>query len=72
MTAPSPDFHSPSPSDKGGPHEQPVIELVEVPFVEQEQVERAELRGETHREPRVDDVEDVGDGDADQGQRSAA
>ena len=42
MTAPSPFFHSPRPRRKRRPHEEAIVELVEVPFVEEEQVERPE------------------------------
>src|SRR5712671_3938452 len=61
-------FPQPLAEHKSSSHERPIIQLVEVPFVQQEQVERAELRGETHREPRIDNVEGVGNGDANQGE----
>src|SRR6202521_2756006 len=61
-------FPQPFAEHKSSSHERPIIQLVEVPFVQQEEVKRAELRGETHREPRIDDIEGVGDGDADQGE----
>src|SRR6266404_1133796 len=61
-------FPQPIAEHKRCSHEDPIIQLVEVPFVQQEQVKRAELRSQTHREPRIGDVEGVGDGDADQGE----
>ena len=51
---------------EGGAHEEPIIKLVEVPFVEEELVERTEAG----REPRWDlgdqRIADVGDRDAEQ------
>ena len=56
-------FPQPVADHHGRPDEQPIVKLVEIPFVQQEQVQRAELGGEPHRDRIVDDVEDIGSGD---------
>src|SRR5262249_2706943 len=49
---------------KGRAHEQPVVELVEVPFVEQEQVDRAEPRRQPDRNAGLQRIEEIGERDA--------
>src|SRR5438067_46170 len=42
---------------EGGAHEQAVIKLVEIPFVEQKQVDRAEPRGQPARDAGFERIE---------------
>src|SRR5947209_1398165 len=44
---------------ESGADEHPVIELIEIPFVQQEQVGGAELGGEANRDARVGNVEEI-------------
>src|SRR5439155_12988927 len=67
-------FPQPVAGHHGRPDKQRIVKFVEIPLVEQEKVQRAELGGEPHGESGIDDVENVGDGDADHsdGQRYVA
>src|SRR5262249_6462368 len=51
---------------EGGPHEQEVVDLVEVPLVEQEAVQDLVIAGEPHGDIRLSDIEPVGDAQADE------
>ena len=61
MMAPSPPFQNSRPIAERRPHEEEVVELVEIPLVEQEAVEQRIGVGEPLRRRPVDDVHVVGD-----------
>src|SRR6266851_8201185 len=56
---------------EGRAHEQPIVELVEIPFVEEEQIERAEPLGDERRQIGAEHVEVIGRGDAEDEDRVA-
>ena len=73
MIVPSPVFHSPQPSVCAGRTKSRVVELVEIPLVQQELVERRGHRaGELAGQRRARHVEQIGERDAERRRRPAA
>ena len=64
ISRPSPYFHRARPSHNVGAHDQRIIDLVEIPLVEEEAVKRLVALGEAGRNRRIADVEQPGESKA--------